>query len=211
VDDIVPLAGNSLINAVRALRRKPRFDVGVLFPNSLRSALEVSLSGIPRKVGYRGHARIWLLNQVVRKPRRPGPPEHHATRFLRIADDCGADVDLVRDAKQVLSETSHVQDQKWLGLCPGAEYGPAKRWLPERFAEAAVAVSAQSKVKWILFGVNNDESIGETIASALGENCINRIGQTTLDQLIEELRRCRLLLTNDTGTMHLAALDRKST
>ena len=93
-----------------------------------------------------------------------------------------------------------------LGLCPGAEYGPAKRWLPERFAEAAVAVSAQFKVKWILFGVDNDESIGETVASALGENCINRIGRTTLDQLIEELRRCRLLLTNDTGTMHLAAL-----
>src|SRR2546429_541360 len=148
----------------------------------------------------------WLLNQIVREPRRPGPPEHHATRFLRIADDCGADVDLVGDAKQVLLETSHVQDQKLLGLCPGAKYGPAKRWLPERFAEAAVAVSAQSKVKWILFGVDNDESICETVASALGENCINRIGQTTLDQLIEELRRCRLLLTNDTGTMHLAAL-----
>src|SRR5438270_13920587 len=91
VDDIVPLTGKSLISAVRALRRQPRFDVAVLFPNSLRSALEVSLAGIPRKIGYRGHARDKLLNQVVREPRRPGPPEHHATRFLRIAHDCGAD------------------------------------------------------------------------------------------------------------------------
>jgi len=204
VDEILSLPNKSLFSAVRLIGRQESFDVAILFPNSLRVAFEVW--GVPRKVGYRGHARGWLLNQIVREPRRPGPPEHHATRFLRIADDCGADVDLVRDAKQVLSETSHVQDQKLLGLCPGAEYGSAKRWLPERFAEAAVAVSAHSKVKWILLGVKDDESIGETIAGALGENCVNRIGQTTLDQLIEELRRCRLLLTNDTGTMHLAAL-----
>ena len=71
-----------------------------------------------------------------------------------------------------------------LGLCPGAEYGTAKRWLPERFAEAAAAISTQSKAKWILFGTRNDKAIGETIATALGENCVNRIGQTTLDELI---------------------------
>src|SRR5438067_13820267 len=183
VDAVLSLPNKSLFSARRLIARQARFDVAILFPNSLRVALETWR--ISRKVGYRGHARVWLLNQIVREPRRPGPPEHHATRFLRIADNCGADVDLVRDAKQALSQTSHFQDQKLLGLCPGAEYGPAKRWLPERFAEAAVAVSAQSKVKWISFGVDNDESIGETVASALGENCINRIGRTTLDQLIE--------------------------
>jgi heptosyltransferase-2 len=204
VDEILSLPNKSLFNAIRLVRRQERFDVAILFPNSLRVALEVWR--VPRKVGYRGHARAWLLNQIVREPRRPGPPEHHATRFLRIADDCGADVDLVRDANQALSQTSEVSHQKFLGLCPGAEYGPAKRWLPERFAEAAAAISAQSKTKWILFGTKKDKTIGETIATALGDNCSNRIGQTTLDQLIEELRGCRALLTNDTGTMHLAAL-----
>jgi heptosyltransferase-2 len=204
VDEILSLPNRSLFSAVRLIRRQERFDVAILFPNSLRAPLEVWR--VPRKVGYRGHARGWLLNQIVREPRRPGPPEHHATRFLRIADDCGADVDLVRDANQAFSQTSNVNRQKLLGLCPGAEYGPAKRWLPERFAEAAAAISAQSDVKWILFGTKKDKAIGETIATALGENCSNRIGQTTLDQLIEELRGCRALLTNDTGTMHLAAL-----
>jgi len=93
-----------------------------------------------------------------------------------------------------------------IGLCPGAEYGPAKRWLPERFAEAAKKISAQSPVQWILFGTARDASPGEQIAAVLGNHCVNRIGQTTLDQLIDELHECRLLLTNDTGTMHLAAL-----
>jgi heptosyltransferase-2 len=211
VDETLSLPNKSLFSATRVIARQARFDAAILFPNSLRVALEAWR--IPRKVGYRGHARAWLLNQIVREPRRPGPPEHHATRFLRIADDCGADVDLTKDWRDAL--TRILDKQKYfppkdgpvtLGLCPGAEYGPAKRWLPERFAEAAAAISTQSKAKWILFGTKNDKAIGETIAAALGESCVNRIGQTTLDDLIEELGGCRALLTNDTGTMHLAAL-----
>ena len=93
-----------------------------------------------------------------------------------------------------------------IGLCPGAEYGPAKRWLPERFAEAVAKITAQSSAQWILLGTKKDAAIGEQIAAAIGDHCVNRIGQTTLEQLIDELRLCRLLLTNDTGTMHLAAL-----
>jgi len=204
VDEILSLPNKSLFSAARLIARQARFDAAVLFPNSLRVALEAWR--IPRKVGYRGHARSWLLNQIVREPRQPGPPEHHATRFLRIADDCGADVDLNQPRQTMLSLTLNAKDRKFLGLCPGAEYGPAKRWLPERFAEAATAISAQSKAKWILFGTNKDKAIGDTISTVLGENCVNRIGQTTLDDLINELRGCRALLTNDTGTMHLAAL-----
>jgi len=204
VDEILSLPNKSLFSAARLIERQPRFEAAILFPNSLRVALEAW--GIPRKAGYRGRARSWLLNQIVREPRRPGPPEHHATRFLRIADDCGADVDLVHDATPVLSQTSNNKNQKLLGLCPGAEYGPAKRWLPERFAQAAVTISAQSNAKWILFGTDKDKVAGDTISTALGENCVNRIGQTTLGELIEELRGCRALLTNDTGTMHLAKL-----
>jgi len=204
VDEILSLPNKSLFSAARLIERQPRFEAAILFPNSLRVALEAWR--IPRKAGYRGHARSWLLNQIVREPRRPGPPEHHATRFLRIADDCGADVDPVHDATPVLSQTSNNKNQKLLGLCPGAEYGPAKRWLPERFAQAAVTISAQSNAKWILFGTDKDKVAGDTISTALGENCVNRIGQTTLGELIEELRGCHALLTNDTGTMHLAKL-----
>jgi len=204
VDEILSLPNKSIFSAVRLIGRQKPFDAAILFPNSLRVALEVWR--VPRKVGYRGQARAWQLNQIVREPRRPGPPEHHATRFLRIADDCGADVDLTKDVSLALTQTSNVKPQIFLGLCPGAEYGPAKRWLPERFAETAIAISAQSNAQWILLGTQRDEAIGNTIAAALGDNCSNRIGQTTLDQLIEELRGCRALLTNDTGTMHLAAL-----
>jgi heptosyltransferase-2 len=204
VDSIIPLPDGSLLSVVRLLRKQMHFDVAILFPNSLRVALESWLSEISRTVGYRGHSRSWLVNQIVREPRKPGPPEHHSLRFLRIARECGAEISNIEVPK--LNQTSNIKHQTLIGLCPGAEYGPAKRWLPERFAEAAAKITAQMSAKWILFGTKNDAAIGEQIAAAIGEHCVNRIGQTTLDQLIGELRQCRLLLTNDTGTMHLAAL-----
>jgi len=212
VDAIIALPGAQLLSSVRLLRREPSFDVAILFPNSLRAALESWLTRIPRRVGYRGRWRRWLLNQIVPVPRKPGPPEHHSLRFLRIARECGADtLNFDRSLAGVQYSTSKVQiaincQSVKIGLCPGAEYGPAKRWLPERFAEAAEKISAQSSVQWILFGTPRDTTVGDQIAAALGDHCVNRVGQTTLDQLIDELRECRLLLTNDTGTMHLAAL-----
>jgi heptosyltransferase-2 len=215
VDAIIPLSEGSLLPVVRQLRQQMPFDVAILFPNSLRVALETWLSGIPRRVGYRGHCRSWLVNQIVREPRKPGPPEHHSLRFLRIARECGAETERTSNVQRPtlnvqlsdsdqLSTINH-QPLK-IGLCPGAEYGPAKRWLPERFVEAAAKITAQSSAQWILLGTKKDAAIGEQIAAAIGDHCVNRIGQTTLDQLIDELRRCSLLLTNDTGTMHLAAL-----
>jgi lipopolysaccharide heptosyltransferase II len=212
VDAIIPLPGSRLISVAWLLRREPSFDVAILFPNSVRAALESWLTRIPRRVGYRGHWRRWLLNQIVPVPRKPGPPEHHSLRFLRIARECGADAfGSDRSRAGVGYSTPNVQiainrQPIKIGLCPGAEYGPAKRWLPERFAEAAEKISAQSSVQWILLGTPREATVGDQIAAALGDHCVNRIGQTTLDQLIDELRECRLLLTNDTGTMHLAAL-----
>jgi heptosyltransferase-2 len=214
VDAIIPLSEGSLLPVVRQLRQQMPFDVAILFPNSLRVALETWLSEIPRGVGYRGHCRSWLVNQIVREPRKPEPPEHHSLRFLRIARACGAETSNIGGPN--LNQTSNIQPsqsyglagkhQTLIGLCPGAEYGPAKRWLPERFAEAAAKITAQISAQWILFGTKNDTAIGEQIAAAIGDHCVNRTGQTTLEQLIDELRQCRLLLTNDTGTMHLAAL-----
>ncbi len=205
VDAIISLPNASLLPVLSLLKRRPAFDVAILFPNSLRVALESWLSRIPRRIGYHGHWRRWLLNQTVSETRKPAPPEHHSLRFLRIARECGAETSTILDSTSDIQTAVAHQPLK-IGLSPGAEYGPAKRWLPECFAEAATKISAQSSAQWILFGMKNDAAIGDQIAAAIGDHCVNRIGRTTLDQLINELRECRLLLTNDTGTMHLAAL-----
>src|SRR6266404_552906 len=222
VNEIVSLPHRGLFATVRLLRGQPRFDVAVLFPNSLRVALEAWLSGVPRRVAYRGHFRSWLLNQIVPATARVGPPEHQAFRYLRIAQDLGAQItggefsfgQTTPNAQRPTPnayrpsspQLSTLNSQLLIGLCPGAEYGPAKRWLPERFAEAAKMIAEQRDLQWILFGTKKDAAIGAEICKVLGDRCTNRIGQTTIEQLIDELRDCRLLLTNDTGTMHLATL-----
>ncbi len=197
VDEVISLGKKSLWQARDLIRSQPDFDVGIVFPNSFRVALELWLAGVPRRVGYAGHRRRWLLNQIVRRVERKGPPRHQVEDYLDIARSLGVEAEAGE-----IALASRNGEAKQIGLCPGAEYGPAKRWLPERFAAVAAATGGE----WVLFGTEKDAAVGAEIATALGDQCRNLIGQTTLEQLIEELQKCRLLLTNDTGTMHLATL-----
>jgi len=205
VDEIIVLPSKSVVATARLLRRRSPFDVAILFPNSLRSALEVFLAGIPRRVGWRGHWRRWLINQAPRQS-IPLGIVHQTYKYLELASTLGAVVKPeFPPAKSITDRRKHFK----FGLCPGAEYGPAKRW--PRFAEVAQEIAERFPVQWILFGTAGDGTIGAKVATVLGDKCLNRIGRTTLEQLINELRDCDLLLTNDTGTMHLADLLRVPT
>jgi lipopolysaccharide heptosyltransferase II len=207
VDEIIALPSKSVFSAARLIGQKPSFEVAILFPNSLRSALEVFLAGVPRRAGLRGHHRRWLLNQWPRQRHITPGIVHQTYRFLEFASTLGAEVRAGRDLQLEFPAANPInrgRDHFKFALCPGAEYGPAKRW--PRFAEVAQEIAARHPVRWILFGTAADSTSGARVAEILGEKCVNRIGQTTLEQLIGELRDCDLLLTNDTGTMHLADL-----
>jgi lipopolysaccharide heptosyltransferase II len=205
VDEVLPLTSGSLFGAVKLIRRQASFDVAILLPNSLRTALEVWLAGIRRRVGFPGHHRRWLLNQIIVEQPRRGPIEHQVYRYLRMARELGGPT-AIPVTRMFLPRVRANGAPARLGLCPGAEYGPAKRWLPERFADVALSIANDRPVQWILFGTAADVERGTAIETALGTNCVNRIGQTTLEELAGELSECALLLTNDTGTMHLATL-----
>jgi heptosyltransferase-2 len=93
-----------------------------------------------------------------------------------------------------------------LGLHPGAEFGPAKRWPAERFAAVAREVCRRfASCVWLVFGGTKDRELCEEIARAAAANALNLAGRTSLRQLMALLKLCRVLLTNDTGPMHLAA------
>jgi len=204
VDEVITIAKKESPFKVAQKLREHHFDVAVLFPNSLRTGLEVFLAGIPRRVGYAGHQRKWLLNQLVERAPRNGPPRHQMFDYLDLAHAIGAAREDMWPAAQPPRRTNAGRHLR-LGLCPGAEYGPAKRWLPERFAETAKIVKAAVDCEWLLFGVEGDKPVAAKIFQDLDGQCTNLVGKTTLAQLIEQLRDCDLLLTNDTGTMHLAA------
>jgi lipopolysaccharide heptosyltransferase II len=184
-----------------ARRVRARFDAAILFPNSLRSALEARALGIRHIAGYPGHTRRWLLRRVPHFTPESGG--HHADRYLRLAAFCGADTPA--NARFRRSAKTGGKTVPRIGVCPGAEYGPAKRWPAGRFAAAMAEFQAATTAEWILFGVAGDAEAGREIASACPFPVVDRIGRTTLDELMDELAGCDVLLTNDTGTMHLAA------
>ena len=208
VDEVITIDSGNNVFAVAKKLRPTNYDAAILLPNSLRVALEAWLARIPRRVGYPGHRRSWLLNQVFRpkKKKRAEPPRHQVHHYLELAKFIGADI---RGAEFPPTNhqspiTNHAAPK--LALCPGAEYGPAKRWLPERFAEVMRTIHEQTACEWKLVGVAKDRPVADAILAAAPAVPVNDlIGKTTLAGLIEELRSCDALLTNDTGTMHLAA------
>src|SRR5438128_1942270 len=135
VDEIIVLPSKSVFAAARLFRGKPAFDVAILFPNSLRSALEVFLARIPRRVGLIGHSRRWLLNHQHRQGVRRGIG-HQTYRYLELASIVGAKIQPQFPAANSINGR---RDQLKFALCPGAEYGPAKRW--PHFAEVAQEIA----------------------------------------------------------------------
>ena len=196
-----------ILGAVKAIKRsRIRYDAAVLLPNSLRSALESWLARIPRILGYQGHSRKWLLDQIIPPKKRVTPTEHHVRHYLRIAWRLGADVEDPTLQDPLPGGAEELPEKIRIGICAGAEYGSAKRWPPDRFAEAIKQITAELDADIVLFGAPGEKAMGEELSGLLEGKCENLVGATTLEGLMQELRRCRLLLTNDTGTMHLAAL-----
>jgi heptosyltransferase-2 len=210
VDAVIPKERRGKpVETAKRITDVAAFDVAILFPNSQRSAMEVTRAGIPRVVGYRGKLRSRHIDQIIKEP-DPGPTVHHVNHYLDVVAKCGADVDdaSIFDPPKHTRSDPH-RDLVKVGLCPGAEYGDSKRWPPEKYAAAAVRVADEmsGKIEWQLFGSPGEVEIGEKLEAMLQGKVgfQNRIGKTSVNQLMDEMRECEVILTNDTGTLHLAA------
>ena len=206
VDDIITKDGKeSVFSVAKRIRQRAHYDAAILFTNSTRSTLEFWLAGIPRLVGFKGSLRSLLLNQITPEQKPGKPPEHQAHKYLRLARHCGA----VTDDPALFAAGSPAPLKDGLvriGVVAGAEYGPAKRWPMDRFAATANQLSrSMPQVEWTLFGAPGEKAQGEELAALLTGRHVNLVGKTSLTELIACLQGCSLLLTNDTGTMHLAA------
>jgi heptosyltransferase-2 len=152
-----------------------------------------------------------LVQKDPARPRDSFPvPAHHLHNYLHLVRALGASGDPLPPRLHV-SEAERAQFRSrfaihgrlLLGLNPGAEYGPAKRWPAEMFVRAAQLVPAP--VEWLIFGGPGDRATAGQIAAALGQGVHNLAGQTSLRELCAGLSLCAAVLTNDTGPMHLAA------
>ncbi|ALZ83455.1 ADP-heptose--LPS heptosyltransferase [Pseudomonas oryzihabitans] len=197
-----------------------RYDQAILLPNSLKSALVPYFAGIPQRTGWRGEMRFGLLNDIrtLDKARYPLMIE----RFMALAYPPGAELPKpYPEPRLVIDPTSRdaalerfglTLDRPVLALCPGAEFGEAKRWPAEHYAAVADARLRQGWQVW-LFGSQKDapggEEIREWVTPGFEEDVYNLAGRTSLAEAIDLLSCASAVISNDSGLMHVAAaLDR---
>lgn len=192
----------------RILRRE-RFHLAVLLQNAFEAAVMAVLAGIPRRAGYRTDGRALLLTHgVPAVDKKHGL--HHVDYYLQLLHQLGlpsADrqlrLALTSDEEEMAAEL--LGPGEWAAINPGASYGAAKRWMPERFAAVADSLAAEYGVKVVLTGGPGELEIGADIARGMYSQALNLIGRTSVRELMAVLGRCRLVVTNDSGPMHIAA------
>jgi heptosyltransferase-2 len=195
----------------RSLRDK-RYTQAIILPNSLKSALVPFWAGIPKRTGYVGEFRYGLLNDARKLDRERLTKT--VSRFVSLARSPEVDVHdyprphletRVSEVKNTLEEL-HISSLKTevLVLCPGAEYGPAKQWPAVHYAELANTYLDQGWVVWLL-GSPRDAGVCQDINRKTYERCQDLAGKTSLGQVIDLMSMATVIVSNDSGLMHIAA------
>jgi heptosyltransferase-2 len=192
-----------------------RFDVALALPNSMESALGLWLVGVPSRVGYNTDARGIFLKEAV-SGRRYLASLHTVFYFLGLLKALGGVASFVPptlylqpeetdNAAQFLAEVDLPFEGPWVGLSPGAAFGPAKRWPPERFAALGKALQREFGARLVLLGGIEERPVTDLVKEHLQKQVVDLVGRTSLRQALGLLSQLRLLVTNDSGLMHAAA------
>jgi heptosyltransferase-2 len=187
--------------------RRHRFDCAILLQNAFGAAWVAAAAGIPTRIGYNRDGRGLLLTRAVKVPKHGEIPRHERFYYLELLRRAGL-IDALPAGDITMTAQTAVRNPKKriIGISPGAAYGTAKQWLPERFAEAAGELASARGAAVALFGSRAEHDLCERIAQMLdGHDVTNYAGRTTLEQFIELAARCELFLTNDSGAMHIAS------
>ena len=195
----------------RELRARA-YDHAFVLPNTLKSALIPLFAAVPLRTGFVGELRYGLLNRVHRLDERALPLM--AERYAKLAEDPGTpperplpQVGLRVDPANLAAALARLglsRTKPVVAFCPGAEYGPAKRWPAPYFAELARKLAAQGRAVW-LFGSDKDRTIAEEIVRLSGGTAASLCGRTDLASAIDLLSLAEFVVSNDSGLMHVAA------
>jgi heptosyltransferase II len=220
VDEIIPFQKKGGIGSLwedlnlgQSLKER-NFDLAVILPRSFRSALHIYLARIPIRIGYRDEGRSLFLTHGIRRTKEM-LRVHRVYYYQKLLEPLGKIEDppspqiFLREedrkwADQVLKDLEIPEGKPLIGMNPGATYGLAKCWYPDRFGEVGKRLSEKWETRVLLFGKEEERPIVHEILKHMGTKGIDLTGKTGLLQLAALMERCTLLVTNDTGTMHVA-------
>lgn len=218
-DRLIPYEARDLRSkfaAGRALRPLD-FECAILLQNAFEAAAVAWAARIPVRIGYARDGRSPLLTRAIPVPRRGEIPRHERFYYLELLRRAGIidampQNDVIRlDGAAAAREqgVKRLRDAGLgdvvIGVSPGAAYGSAKRWLPERFADAAARVARETGASVAIFGSKEERELCGTVAESIQARTRNFAGETALGAFIEMAAACRVYLTNDSGAMHIAS------
>ncbi len=216
---VIPYTPSSLAAKWRAARalRKETFDCAILLQNAFEAAAVAFAAGIPKRIGYARDGRSLLLTNAIPVPKPGEIPAHERFYYLEllhragILDTLPANESIQLDGAPAARIAGLARYRSLglgeliVGVSPGAAFGTAKQWLPDRFASAASRVANQIGGKVAIFGSASERELCEFVAQACTAPAQNFAGQTSLAEFIEMAAACRVYLTNDSGAMHIAS------
>jgi heptosyltransferase-2 len=183
----------------------------IVLPRSLKSALLPFFARIPRRTGYRGESRYGLINDMRTLDRSLCPQT--VQRFVALGQAAGEPVPPPIPSPRLIVEEEGRQralkrlglsvDAPVIGLVPGAQYGSSRRWPAERFGELAARLVAAGYAVWI-FGSAADGDAARTIRGRCSGNLVDLTGRTELEEVVDLISLASVVVTNDTGLMHVA-------
>lgn len=196
--------------------KKGKYDLGILLTNSFSSAWWFWWGGVENRIGYTGHNRSWLLTRAIPFPKMR-EKQHLVTTYKQLLEPLG--IALSSTSPQLFiseEEQKEVEElltnlkvdptkHRIIGINPGAAYGSAKCWLPERFKELAERLLQDPNNAILFFGDTTGLPLVNEICKNLPERVINLAGRTSLRELIALIKKCKVFVTNDSGPMHIAS------
>lgn len=192
-----------------------QYDLGILLTNSFSSAWWFWRGQVQNRVGFATHWRSLLLNKAIPFPERV-ESQHLVITYKSLLEPLGIPISNTpprlyvteeerRNAKDLLEKCGVLDKHILIGINPGAAYGSAKCWLPERFKELTEKLLKNPSVRIVYFGDPAGASLVDEICSGMSDKVINLAGKTSLRELIALIQKCSIFLTNDSGPMHISA------
>ncbi len=199
--------------------RKEKFDIAVLLQNAFEAAWLAWRAGIPERIGYARDARGPLLTKAVRVPQEGEIPKHESHYYLELLHRAGwieaspaippirlSVSDAARTDAESALRAAGARENAWrCAIAPGASYGAAKCWPPERFALLADRLISECGADVIFFGTPNEKEIAARIRSTMKAGAISLVGETSMRDLPALFASCSVFIGNDSGPMHVAA------